>query len=253
MGKMMISATVNGDAAQLAIGAKEHSFHSPCTFTLLFHVEEPRRPLDRRAGNSLRKMVHALLDDGGLTLGADPVATAMLHAGVLKKFGLYGLIQIALPLLPALALALGAAFVWIGRPFNYAASIGGHDGVRHAIKLMQSEIERDMMMLGIRALDELGPHSVKRADGTGVALHRGGSKATIEIPCASREGIQVQPRRDKIPTSDRTARRRAPVLLRAGPRSARANTAASPRSASRSRGGRPPSTRCAQPPPARPR
>jgi len=26
---------------------------------------------------------------------------AMLHAGVLKKFGLYGLIQIALPLLPA--------------------------------------------------------------------------------------------------------------------------------------------------------
>jgi L-lactate dehydrogenase (cytochrome) len=58
--------------------------------------------------------------------------------------------------------------VWIGRPFNYAASIGGHDGVRHAIKLMQAEIERDMMMLGIRALDELGPHAVKRADGTGV-------------------------------------------------------------------------------------
>ena len=67
------------------------------------------------------------------------------------------------------ALALGAAFVWIGRPFNYAATIGGHDGVRHAIKLMQSEIERDMMMLGIRALSELGPHVVKRAHGTGVA------------------------------------------------------------------------------------
>src|SRR6266567_7567093 len=30
-----------------------------------------------------------------------PTATAMLHAGVLKKFGLYGLIRIALPLLPA--------------------------------------------------------------------------------------------------------------------------------------------------------
>jgi NADH-quinone oxidoreductase subunit M len=29
-----------------------------------------------------------------------PTATAMLHAGVLKKFGLYGLIRIALPLLP---------------------------------------------------------------------------------------------------------------------------------------------------------
>jgi len=75
------------------------------------------------------------------------------------------------------ALALGAAFVWIGRPFNYAATIGGQSGVRHAIKLMQAEIERDMMMLGIRALDELGPHAVKRADGTGVAPHRGGSPA----------------------------------------------------------------------------
>jgi NADH-quinone oxidoreductase subunit M len=32
--------------------------------------------------------------------GAAPSSTAMLHAGVLKKFGLYGLIQIALPLLP---------------------------------------------------------------------------------------------------------------------------------------------------------
>ena len=29
-----------------------------------------------------------------------PTATAMLHAGVLKKFGLYGLIRVALPLLP---------------------------------------------------------------------------------------------------------------------------------------------------------
>jgi L-lactate dehydrogenase (cytochrome) len=75
------------------------------------------------------------------------------------------------------ALALGAAFVWIGRPFNYAATIGGHDGVRHAIKLMQAEIERDMMMLGIRALGELGPHAVKRAEGTGVAPHRGGPPA----------------------------------------------------------------------------
>lgn len=31
---------------------------------------------------------------------AAPTATAMLHAGVLKKFGLYGLIRIALPLMP---------------------------------------------------------------------------------------------------------------------------------------------------------
>lgn len=35
-----------------------------------------------------------------LGYAAAPTATAMLHAGVLKKFGLYGLIRIALPLLP---------------------------------------------------------------------------------------------------------------------------------------------------------
>jgi NADH-quinone oxidoreductase subunit M len=35
-----------------------------------------------------------------LGYGAAPSSNAMLHAGVLKKFGLYGLVQIALPLLP---------------------------------------------------------------------------------------------------------------------------------------------------------
>ncbi|MDD3179802.1 MAG: NADH-quinone oxidoreductase subunit M [Opitutaceae bacterium] len=44
-----------------------------------------------------------------LGYGAAPSSAAMLHAGVLKKFGLYGLIQIALPLLPD-----GAAhWVWV--------------------------------------------------------------------------------------------------------------------------------------------
>jgi NADH-quinone oxidoreductase subunit M len=38
-----------------------------------------------------------------LGYGAAPTPTAMLHAGVLKKFGLYGLIRIALPLLPEAA------------------------------------------------------------------------------------------------------------------------------------------------------
>ncbi|PTX95794.1 NADH-quinone oxidoreductase subunit M [Opitutus sp. ER46] len=36
-----------------------------------------------------------------LGYGAAPSSNAMLHAGVLKKFGLYGLIQVALPLVPA--------------------------------------------------------------------------------------------------------------------------------------------------------
>lgn len=38
-----------------------------------------------------------------LGYGAAPAAAAMLHAGVLKKFGLYGLIRIAIPLMPEAA------------------------------------------------------------------------------------------------------------------------------------------------------
>jgi NADH-quinone oxidoreductase subunit M len=42
-----------------------------------------------------------------LGYGSAPSPTAMLHAGVLKKFGLYGLIRIALPMMP------GAAREWM--------------------------------------------------------------------------------------------------------------------------------------------
>jgi len=53
------------------------------------------------------------------------------------------------------ALALGADFVFIGRPFLYADALGGAAGVRHAIKLLQSEIDRDMAMLGITDLAQM--------------------------------------------------------------------------------------------------
>jgi len=53
------------------------------------------------------------------------------------------------------ALALGADFVFIGRPFLYAAALGGEAGVRHAVKLLRDEIDRDMAMLGISELGQL--------------------------------------------------------------------------------------------------
>jgi L-lactate dehydrogenase (cytochrome) len=61
------------------------------------------------------------------------------------------------------ALALGAKFVLIGRPFNYAAAVAGAEGVRHAIGLLQAEIQRDMAMLGITRLDELSRERLMRA------------------------------------------------------------------------------------------
>jgi L-lactate dehydrogenase (cytochrome) len=49
------------------------------------------------------------------------------------------------------ALALGAQFVFLGRPFLYAAAVAGEHGVRHAVGLLQDEIDRDMALLGIMA------------------------------------------------------------------------------------------------------
>ncbi len=48
-----------------------------------------------------------------LGYGVAPSPTAMVHAGVLKKFGLYGLIRIALPLLPAAAQSWTQIIAWL--------------------------------------------------------------------------------------------------------------------------------------------
>lgn len=48
-----------------------------------------------------------------LGYGSAPTATAMLHAGVIKKFGLYGLIRIALPLLPDAAQSWVQLLAWL--------------------------------------------------------------------------------------------------------------------------------------------
>lgn len=52
-------------------------------------------------------------------------------------------------------LAMGAKFVFIGRPFNYAAAVAGESGVRKAISLLREETSRDMAMLGVSSLQDL--------------------------------------------------------------------------------------------------
>jgi len=63
------------------------------------------------------------------------------------------------------ALALGAQFVFLGRPFFYAAAVAGEAGVRHAAKLLQDEIDRDMALLGINALAEMRRERLTTARG----------------------------------------------------------------------------------------
>ena len=53
------------------------------------------------------------------------------------------------------ALALGAQFVFVGRPFLYAAAVAGDAGVLHAIKLLRDEIDRDMALVGITTLADM--------------------------------------------------------------------------------------------------
>jgi L-lactate dehydrogenase (cytochrome) len=53
------------------------------------------------------------------------------------------------------ALALGAKFVFVGRPFQYAAAVAGEAGVRHALRILADEVQRDLGLLGLMSVQEL--------------------------------------------------------------------------------------------------
>jgi (S)-mandelate dehydrogenase len=53
------------------------------------------------------------------------------------------------------ALALGARFVFVGRPFGFAAAVAGEAGVLKAFELLRAEVSRNMGLLGVTALDQL--------------------------------------------------------------------------------------------------
>jgi L-lactate dehydrogenase (cytochrome) len=63
------------------------------------------------------------------------------------------------------AIALGAAFVFIGRPFIYAAAVGGEAGVSHAINILSIEVSRNMGLLGINSLREMHSDRLLRLSG----------------------------------------------------------------------------------------
>lgn len=61
------------------------------------------------------------------------------------------------------ALALGAMAAWVGRPFNYAATVGGEAGVSHAIDLIKQEVKRDMGLLGVTSVSGITARHVHRS------------------------------------------------------------------------------------------
>lgn len=60
------------------------------------------------------------------------------------------------------ALALGAQCVFIGRPFNYATTVGGPKGIARAIQLITSEIKRDLGLLGVTNIKDLNEDCLRR-------------------------------------------------------------------------------------------
>ena len=89
---------------------------------------------------SLRALPEVVAEAGGMTV--------MLDSGVRRGTDVLK------------ALALGAQFVFLGRPFLYAAAVAGEAGVRHAILLLSEEIDRDLALLGCPDLAQLGPESL---------------------------------------------------------------------------------------------
>ncbi|HWA38194.1 MAG TPA: alpha-hydroxy acid oxidase, partial [Burkholderiales bacterium] len=61
------------------------------------------------------------------------------------------------------ALALGAKYVFVGRPMNYASALGGEAGVRRALQLLTAEVSVDMAMLGITSLGQLSSACLRKA------------------------------------------------------------------------------------------
>ena len=58
------------------------------------------------------------------------------------------------------AIALGAAGVFVGRPFLFAAAYAGEAGVRHAISLLLTEIDKDMALLGLRSIKDVSEEMI---------------------------------------------------------------------------------------------
>jgi (S)-mandelate dehydrogenase len=66
------------------------------------------------------------------------------------------------------ALALGAKAVMIGRATLYGLCAGGEAGVRRALEILTSELDRTMEQLGVNSVTQIGPHLLHRGRHVGL-------------------------------------------------------------------------------------
>ena len=72
------------------------------------------------------------------------------------------------------ALSLGAKAVGVGRHYLYPLAAAGQAGVERALQLMRDEIERDMKLMGVTSIDQLGSQNLRFRSG---ASHMNGEPA----------------------------------------------------------------------------
>ncbi|MDC9835551.1 alpha-hydroxy acid oxidase [Rhizobium binxianense] len=61
------------------------------------------------------------------------------------------------------ALALGACFVFVGRPFLYAAAVAGLPGVLKAADILRTELHSNMALLGVTKVGDISADYITRA------------------------------------------------------------------------------------------
>lgn len=59
------------------------------------------------------------------------------------------------------ALALGAKACMVGRAYLFGLGAGGEAGVTRALDLLRAEIVRDMALLGVTSVDQIGPEHIR--------------------------------------------------------------------------------------------
>ena len=120
-----------------------------------------------------------LSNHGGRQLDFAPSAVEVLAEtmAVLRERGLEGKIEVYVDggvrrgtdIIKALC--LGAKGVGIGRPFLYAMSAYGQEGVERAMQLLKDEMEMNMRLIGATSVDQLNPSLL---DTRGLSFHSAG-------------------------------------------------------------------------------
>lgn len=124
----------------------------------VMHPEDVRRARDLGCAGVI------LSNHGGRQLDSAPSALAMLPE-VREEVGdefcvlVDGGVRRGTDVLKAVA--LGADAVMVGRPYLYGLGAAGEPGVRRALEIFRSEIVRDMQLMGVPDLTELGPHLLR--------------------------------------------------------------------------------------------